>query len=65
MHVLKSILGNLFWTKEGSCCGKILMAFCFDEGLEGGDFFHAILTKECSNLAKCAENLCSWHAEIT
>lgn len=61
---------NVFWVifsgqKKEAALGKILMAFCFDEGLEGGDFFHAILTKECPSLAKCAENLCAWHAGIT
>lgn len=38
LHVLKSILGNLFWTKEESCSWKVLMAFCFDESFEGGIF---------------------------
>lgn len=38
LHVLKSTLVNLFLTKEGSCSGNVLMAFCFDEDLEGGIF---------------------------
>lgn len=38
LHVLTSTLGNLFWTKEGSCSGKVLMAFSFQEGLDRGIF---------------------------
>lgn len=68
LHVLKSTVDNLFWTKEGSCSGKVLMTFCSHDGLGRGGFFHAILAKMCPNsstFSMCQKNLCSCYAEIT
>lgn len=52
LHVLKSALVNLCWTKEGSCSGKVPMAFCFDEDLEVFD--EEKLHFSMQSLQKCA-----------